>query len=369
MSKHLCVVFLVWWSVSPLSAEEASPQFRRLDRNQDGKLTKEEFSSPLFERLDQNRDGIVTAAEDQAFIKRKGGTLRGGRPNRTVPDTVQSELDIPYANTDNPKQRLDLYLPKQPKQKQPLPVVVFIHGGGWQNGDKSGDWRTLEPLVSTGEYAGVSIGYRLSGEAIWPAQIHDCKAAIRWIKANAKQYNLNPERIGVTGTSAGGHLVAMLGTSGDVANLEGTLGGHTDQNSRAACVIDQYGPTELLAMGGRHDRPNSPESKLVGGAIQENQAAARAASPTSYVSANDPPIMIIHGTEDPAVPFSQSKILVAALSKAKVENVLIPVTGGGHGNFRSDEVPNRMKAFFDKYLLEREVEIDTTPIQAGGSQR
>src|SRR5439155_1536905 len=146
--------------------------------------------------------------EDRAFVRRRAsGAGPQGQPP-SIPETVKAELDIPYAGTNNSRQRLDLYLPKNPQSNKPLALVVFIHGGGWQNGDKRGGFGTVVPLVETGEYAGASVGYRLSGEAVWPAQIHDCKAAIRWLKANAKKYNLDPDRIGVTGSSAGGHLVA-----------------------------------------------------------------------------------------------------------------------------------------------------------------
>ncbi len=358
--RSLAVAILV---ASPLIAQEASEQFRRLDRNQDGKLTKDEFRAPLFDQIDTDKDGIITAEEDRAFAKRQ--VAGPGQPQR-IPEAIKAELDIPYAGTDNPRQRLDLYVPKTPKGDKPLPVVVFIHGGGWQAGDKRGGFGTVRPLVMTGEYVGVSVGYRLTGEAIWPAQIHDCKAAIRWLRGNAGKYNLDPDRIGVTGNSAGGHLVAMLGTSGDVPDLEGALGEHVKESSRVSCVVDQYGPTDLLAMGGSHNNPNSPESRLVGGgAIQENKDAARKASPITYVSKTDPPFMLIHGTSDPVVPFNQSELLAAALKKVGIEALLVPVTDGGHGNFATPDASQRMKQFFDKHLLGKDVEISTEPIKQG----
>ncbi|MGE0171093.1 alpha/beta hydrolase fold domain-containing protein, partial [Nocardioides sp.] len=174
-------------------------------------------------------------------------------------------------------------LPKKPANDKPLPVIAFIHGGAWRAGDKKGGFTRLREFVESGHYAGVSIGYRLTDQATWPTQIHDCKAAIRWIRGNAKKYNLDPDHIGVIGPSAGGHLVAMLGTSGGVAELEGKLGKYLDQSSKVTCVVDEFGPTELLMMSKfpsriDHDSPNSPESKLVGGAIQEKKEAARSAS-------------------------------------------------------------------------------------------
>lgn len=358
------IAMLLLLAANSLFAQETSPQFQRLDQNKDGKLTKDELPARLFERLDANRDGVVTPKEDQDFLRqnRPGQGLR-------VPETVEAHQDIDYAKTDNPSQHLDLYLPKKPSSDKPLPVVVFIHGGGWQNGDKRGGYRQIANLIESGEYAGVSIGYRLSSEAIWPAQIHDCKAAIRWLRANAKKYNLDPDKIGVTGTSAGGHLVAMLGTSGGVSELEGTVGPHKDVSSIVTCVVDQFGPTELLTMGGWHDNADSPESRLVGGAIKEKKEAARNASPITYVSKDDPPFLFIHGTDDPAVPYDQSKRLHAALEKVEVESLLIPVTGGGHGNFGNPEVQERMKQFFDKHLLGKDIEVSTTPIKAGTARR
>ena len=344
-----------------VQAQEVSEQFRRLDRNKDGKLTKDEFSGALFDRIDTNNDGIITAEEDRAFVRNRPG--QGQNPR--VAESVEALLDLPYAGTDNPRQKLDLYLPKARKDDKPLPVVVFIHGGAWQAGDKRGGFGTLAPLVVSGEYAGVSVGYRLTGEAIWPAQIHDCKAAIRWLRANAEKYNLDPTKIGVTGTSAGGHLVAMLGTTGDAPELEGTLGEHVKESSRVQCVVDQFGPTDLLAMGGSHNNPNSPESKLVGGAVQETQKVAREASATTHVSKDDPSFLLIHGTNDRVVPFSQSELLHEALKKVGVESTLVPVEGGGHGGFPPKELADRLRQFFDKHLRGKDVVISSEPIKQG----
>lgn len=201
-------------------AQDVSEQFKRLDRNKDGKLTKDEFSGALFDRIDTSNDGIITADEDRAFVRNRPG--QGQNPR--LAESIEARFDLPYAGTDNPRQTLDRYLPNDRKDDKPLPVVVFIHGGAWQAGDKRGGYRTIAPLVESGDCIGVSLGYRLTGESIWPTQIHDCKAAIRWLRANAEKYHLDPNKIGVTGTSAGGHLVAMLGTTGEVPELEGTLG-------------------------------------------------------------------------------------------------------------------------------------------------
>jgi acetyl esterase/lipase len=272
-----------------------------------------------------------------------------------LPDAVKLEADIPYAGTDNPRQRLNLLLPRTPKDGRPLPVIAYIHGGAWLGGDRSGGHGRLAGYVAGGEYAGVAIGYRLTREAIWPAQIHDCKAAIRWVRANAKKYNLDPDRIGVVGDSAGGHLVAMLGTSGGVKELEGDLGPHKDVSSRVRCVVDLFGPSDLLAMKDypsslNHDAASSPEGKLVGGRVSDKKDVAIAASPVTYVSADDPPFLILHGNKDMVVPYNQSERLSGALKKAKVECSFVTVDGGGHGGFRNPEVQKRERQFFDKHL-------------------
>lgn len=170
MSQRIPVIVAFLLICSTCIAQETSQRFRRLDLNQDGKLTKEEFADPLFDQIDTNKDGIITAEEDQAFVKRRAAAT--GQPGQSpvIPDSVKAELDIPYAATENPRQCLDLYLPKRPKTDKPLPIVVFIHGGGWQNGDKRGGFATIRGLVMSGDYAGVSVGYRLTNEAIWPVK-------------------------------------------------------------------------------------------------------------------------------------------------------------------------------------------------------
>jgi acetyl esterase/lipase len=277
------------------------------------------------------------------------------RPQQALPDTIKATLDIPYAETSSAAQRLDLYLPAKPQGDKPLPLIVFIHGGAWQAGNKAGGRFSLLPYVSSGNYAGASVGYRLSHEATWPAQIEDCKAAIRWLRAHAKENGIDPEKIAVWGPSAGGHLVAMLGVSGGVKELEGSLGKHLDQSSRVTCVADYFGPTNLLTMGDfpssmNHNSANSPESRLIGGAVQEHKDKARNASPATYVSGDDPPFFIAHGTSDPLVPFNQSETFAAALGKAGVPIYLQTVEDGGHGGFEGPELNDRLKNFFDKYL-------------------
>ncbi len=278
-----------------------------------------------------------------------------------LPKTVTFKQDVEYVTAGHERQKLDLYLPKQPAGEK-LPVVVFIHGGGWKNGDKAGGRRFVVPLVAQRKFVGASINYRLSQHALWPAQIHDCKAAIRWLRGNAKEYGIDPERIGVIGTSAGGHLVAMLGTTGEVKELEGDLGNHNDQSSRVAAVVDFFGPTNFLTMNdfpGRlnHDSADSPESKLIGGPIQEMKKKVKTASPLTYVSPEDAAFLIVHGSDDPLVPIDQSIQLDQALDKAKVSSTLIQIKDGQHGRFRNLKVNEIVSDFWSQQLLNQKIHI------------
>ena len=244
-------------------AQPPSGVFRNWDKNGDGKLTREELPEQVrqnFDRVDTNKDGFITPDEDAAF-RNRNGRVQNAKQKKSpakaprLPANIRATRDLSYADNDNPRQRLDLYLPAAPTSDKPLPVVVWIHGGAWRAGDKAGGIGQLSSFVASGDYAGVSVGYRLTDEANWPAQIYDCKAAIRWIRGNAEKYHLDPNRIGVWGSSAGGHLVAMLGTSGDVESLEGELGTYADQSSRVTCVVDYFGPSELLTMGDYSQQP------------------------------------------------------------------------------------------------------------------
>ena len=268
--------------------------------------------------------------------------------------SIREITNLPYAATDNPRQKLDLFLPAKAAQER-VPVIVYIHGGAWRQGDKRGGRRLLTPFVSSGRYAGVSVSYRLSQEATWPAQIHDCKAAIRWIRGNAGKYRLDPDKIAVWGTSAGGHLVAMLGVSSGVAPLEGSLGEYAKQSSRVTCVANFFGPSDLLSMDDFpsdiiHNAPDSPESQLVGGPIQELPEKSRNASPLTHVTMDDAPFLHVHGTLDPLVPFDQAQLLDAALDEVGVPSLLITMQAKGHGRFDNPQIDEILKKFFAKHL-------------------
>lgn len=245
-----------------------------------------------------------------------------------LPPNVEDIKDVVFGTGGGRPLRLNIARPK-PLPKKPMPVVVFIHGGAWRGGTYENPRNY--PLAAEG-YFTVNIEYRLSGEATFPAQIHDCKAAIRWLRANAEKYNILADRIGVWGSSAGGHLVALLGTSGDVAELEGK-GGSEGFSSRVQAVVDLFGPTDFSEIIGTRKYLTFLEvaERLVGGTLVERSELVKMANPITYVTPDDPPFLIIHGEKDQAVPFSQSKILYDALTSSGVKANLVRVENGGHG--------------------------------------
>jgi acetyl esterase/lipase len=267
------------------------------------------------------------------------------QPHR-LPEGVRLVKNLQYIEGGHEQNRLDIYLPEKAEGR--LPLVVWIHGGGWQAGSKENC--PAIPLAAKG-YAVASVNYRLSQHAVFPAQIEDCKAAIRWLRANAAKYHIDPEHIGVWGGSAGGHLVALLGTTGDVKSLEGK-GGNLDQSSRVQCVLDWFGPTELTTMGPLGDKADGVVARLIGGPVSENREKARKASPLTYVGKNSAPFLIMHGDKDNLVPLRQSELLAEALKKAGVEVTLQVVKGSGHGGpgFTTPESRKLIEDFFAKHL-------------------
>lgn len=270
--------------------------------------------------------------------------------------------DMAYA-TVSEAQKLDVYLP--PTGDGPFPVIVVIHGGAFRMGDK-GDAQHLGSMldgVNRG-YAVVSINYRLSGEAKSPALVHDVKAAIRWVRAHAAHYHFDPDRIAAWGPSAGGHLSALLGTSGGVSELEDLSLGNPEQSSRVQAVVDWFGPVNFLTMddqfvmlgvqGAVHNAPESPESALIGQQIVDAEAAVRAINPETYISDACPPFFIQHGSRDPLIPYLQSTAFADALYKVLGhDNVRVELLEGeGHGGPQFDDPTNREKvyAFLDKHL-------------------
>ncbi len=291
----------------------------------------------------------------------------GGPRGPAVPAGVKIERDLAYAGDNDRRHKLDLYLPE--KSEKPLPLLIWIHGGAWAMGGKEG--RSPAVSLSADGYAVACINYRFSDHAIFPAQIQDCKAAVRWLRANAAKYGIDPKRFGVWGGSAGGHLVALTGTSGGSKEFR-AIGENTDVSDRVQAVCDQFGPTDFLKMdeqaGGhgafKHDEARSPESRLIGGAIQENKEKAARANPIQYITKECPPFLIMHGEGDNMVPIGQSEILLDALKKQGVEATLARVRAG-HGGPAFDMPGNVavVRAFFDKQFGITSTAKDESPSQ------
>jgi len=280
-----------------------------------------------------------------------------------LPEGFKAINDLAYTDQDNPRQKLNLYVPAE-KPAEPLPVVIYIHGGGWEGGSKD-DSAVLGPFLTGGRFAGASIGYRLTNEAHWPSQIHDCKAALRWIARHANEYGIDRDRIALFGISAGGHLVSLLGTTVDDKDLEGTLGTRVDVPVRPRCIANFCGPANFLTFETQGsvisgERPG-PVMKLFDGRISENQDAAKAASPEMHVSSDDPPFLHIHGTKDPLVPYVQAVEFDKALDAAGVSSTLLTGEGGNHV-FSSKPLLETMNRFFDRHLLGKDELIEQGPI-------
>lgn len=266
-----------------------------------------------------------------------------------VPQGVTVHRDLAYAEEAHERQKLDLYIPDEGER---LPLIIWVHGGAFLAGDKA-DHVPAEYLDAG--YAVASLNYRLSHDDLFPAQVEDVKAAVRWLRANAETYRLDPDRFAAWGSSAGGHLVAMLGTTGDDDTFD--IGEHLDISSRVQAVVDYFGPTDFLQMDSQripdgmvHDHANSPESKLLGGPIQEEKELARQANPITYVTQKDPPFLIIHGDQDPLVPHGQSVLLHEALEQAGVPVTFYTVEDAGHGGFKDPKVHELTRAFLDQHL-------------------
>jgi len=287
-------------------------------------------------------------------VRGNPGGLGFGRP-APLPAGVKVERNIPYVENGHRNQVLDLFLPEQPSD-QPLPLMIWIHGGAWMGGNQSSP--PVVFLVPKG-FAVASIQHRFSSDALWPAQAYDCKAAIRFLRANAAKYHLDPDHFGVGGDSSGGHLAAFVGTSGDVKEMEGDLG-NTNVSSRVQAVIDWFGPTDVTLMAQQsgphsmiqHNAPNSPESHLLGGPVQEKLDLAKTANPITYIDKDDPPFLIMHGDNDQLVPLGQSVILAKALIDAGVEVTMKTLHGAGHEGpqFRSATNQRLVEDFLSLHL-------------------
>jgi acetyl esterase/lipase len=259
-------------------------------------------------------------------------------------------LNLEYAKPDGKPVKLDLFLPK--KGETPAPVVIWIHGGGWQAGSKA--MCPARGMVRDG-FAVASVEYRFTDRAAFPAQIQDCKAAVRYLRAHAKEHNLDPERFGAWGASAGGHLVALLGTSCGNKECEGAELGNAEQSSAVQCVCDWFGPTDFTEYKAESADVAPMLVKLFGGKMSEKQELVRMASPALHIKkegAKYPPFLIVQGDKDPLVPWEQSKELADKLKEAGVSAELVIVEGAGHGfGEKNGAEMARVREFFKARLM------------------
>ena len=281
---------------------------------------------------------IVSAAKAQQRKQRPKLADFGPKVQFTLPETVKVARDIVYAEYGDRKLKLDLYLPKM-RAESPLPCIVAIHGGGWRMGNKNVYAHLSSGLADHG-FAVACIEYRLRPEVEFPALVWDCKAAVRWVRANSKQYGIDGERIGAVGGSAGGHLVAMLATSHKVAELEGD-GGNAGTSSQVQAVVAMATPADMT----RFSRRNKLSEDLVA-----------LISPITHVDGDSAPLLLMHSDTDRTVPFEQSQRLAAKYKTAGVPVELVTIERGSHAfwNFEKwfGDVLGRSVKFFDKALRE-----------------
>jgi acetyl esterase/lipase len=279
------------------------------------------------------------------------------RSSQELFNETESRVDrnLTFAKVDGRNLVLDIYRPE--KQEGALPVVVWMFGGAFRTDNRLA-LADLTTWLTQHGFAVAVISYRLSGEAIFPAQVHDCKAAVRWLRANAAAYNLDAKHIGAWGVSSGGYLATMLGVTDGVKALEGDLG-NGEESSCVQAVVDFYGRSDFLKMdearlpdGQIHDSADSPESQLIGAPIQQVPERVREANPITYVNESAPPFLILHGTDDLLVPVNQSELLYASLKEAGVDAAFFELVGVGHGgpHFVTPVVRAMVLAFFNQHL-------------------
>lgn len=274
--------------------------------------------------------------------------LQVSGPSRAVAQSdVITENDVEYANPDNQHLKLNM---ARPKGDGPYPAVVCIHGGGFRAGNRQGYDGLIKRLAGRG-YVAVTVEYRLAPKYQFPAAVHDCKAAVRWLRANAGKYHLDPKRIGVTGGSAGGHLAQFLGVTAGVREFEGDEG-NLDQPSDVAVVVNFYGPSDFTQSYGKSVDAAEVLPLFLGGNLEQARARHIRASPLYWVTPAGAPTLCVHGTKDNYVAYEQATWIVDRLKAAGVEAELLTLEGAGHGFQGADaqRAEEAMLAFFDKHL-------------------
>ncbi|MFA4835373.1 MAG: alpha/beta hydrolase [Dehalococcoidia bacterium] len=271
---------------------------------------------------------------------------------------VKITRNIEYGRASGTSLFLDIYTPQKPLANL-MPAIIWIHGGSWYYGDKYVTY--IKALAEQG-FFGVSINYRLSGKAAFPAAVEDAKCAVRWLKANAQKYSVNPDRIGVWGESAGGHLAMMVGCADETAGLEGN-GGWAGFSSKVQAVCSFYGVSDLTAQYEYYQKEkrttNIALNKFMDGTPKQIPDIYALGSPITHVTADDPPLLLIHGDRDQTVPFVQSEMMHTACQRLGLDSTLVKVTGAGHGFGRPArispspaEIQQAVIDFFKKHLVD-----------------
>jgi acetyl esterase/lipase len=271
-----------------------------------------------------------------------GGSSASAAP--PVPDNVIWEKDIEYSTVGDDHLQLNLARPKT--GSGPFPTVLCIHGGGFRAGKRDSYDGLCLKLAERG-YVAATMTYRLAPKHQFPAAVHDTKAAVRWLRANAKKHNINPDKIGVTGGSAGGHLAQFLAVTANVPQFEGT-GGNAEQSSSVACVVNVYGPSDFTKSYGKSVDAHEVLPLWFGGNLETKHDLHIQASPLYWVTPNAAPTLCIHGTEDKYVAHEQAVWLVDKLNAATVEAELLTLEGAGHG-FKGADAEKADKALFDYF--------------------
>jgi acetyl esterase/lipase len=275
----------------------------------------------------------------------------GQNPPYRQPDNIEVRRDLVYSRIGAREMRLDLFLPTE--GAGPFPAIVYIHGGGWANGNRTAFQRHAAYMATKG-FAGACIEYRLSGEAQYPAALHDSKAAVRWLRANARQYRIDAQRIGAAGGSAGGHLVALLGTTGGIKRFEGE-GGNPGMSSSVSVVAAFNPAVDLVGFGERAGANiDNSISKFLGKRYADAPALWADATPITHISKSSAPTLFLHGTADTTVPYAQSVRMMKKLQEAGVRAEIFTVEGVAHGFFNRpphfQPCLERMEKFFEELL-------------------
>jgi acetyl esterase/lipase len=284
--------------------------------------------------------------------------IAGGSSCAARGGEIVVEENITYGRAGDVDLKLDLARPAE--GEGPFPAIVYVHGGGWSGGNRQMHRAHIEEAARRG-YVAATISYRLmkydaqnrdtaTAELTFPVQIHDAKTAIRWMRANAKKYHVNPDRIGVGGASAGGHLSLLVGLSDEDDGLEGQ-GEHADQSSRVQAVVNIFGPTEMASC---YENSSVPWifRLFLDGAPAEQAERYKTASPVTYITQDDPPVLTLHGDKDELVPVQQAQLLDEKLKAAGVKHTLVVLEGQGHGfqGEHNTRATNAMWTFLDENL-------------------